>query len=465
MNTSICSLKFALLNVRSLINKTFIINDFITSHRLNCILLTETWLDATGSKELTEASPPNFSFLHCYRENTRGGGVAAIFSDHLSGKNVFFGSYSTFEYISFVLRSAYPCLALTVYRPPRLRNGFIEEFAELLSNISVEYASVLISGDLNIHMDDITDHFAHQFTDMLSAFDFTQHVVGPTHSHGHTLDLVISKGLDVTLKPILDVGISDHFCIFFDMSLITKREPRVRIIKRHTFRTDTPSKFILKYSNRSQSAFTSNRDPNPPSLSLCDNLVNDFNQSVTQILDDIAPLKIKTTLGKLKAPWRNIDSVRTLKRACRKSERKWRKTKLRDDYNNYREMLSIYKTEIRRSRQHYFSLIITENRNNSKFLFSTIDKLVNAPRSIPPEFYSPDKCNEFAAYFNHKVANIRNNIVALCAGAIHDYTTSQCHTAVSLSNFSPIQVHQLQKVIQQTSSATFAFNALPTKVF
>lgn len=99
---------------QSLINKTFIINDLITSHRLNCFLLTETWLDETGSKELIEASPPNFSSLHCSRENSRGGGVAAIFSSNLSSKNVYFGSYSMFEYLAFVMKSAYPCLVLTV---------------------------------------------------------------------------------------------------------------------------------------------------------------------------------------------------------------------------------------------------------------------------------------------------------------------------------------------------------------
>lgn len=57
----------ALLNVRSLTNKTFIVNDIITSHRLDCILLIETWLDETGSKELIEASPSNFSFSNQYQ--------------------------------------------------------------------------------------------------------------------------------------------------------------------------------------------------------------------------------------------------------------------------------------------------------------------------------------------------------------------------------------------------------------
>ncbi len=45
----------------------------------------------------------------------------------------------------------------------------------------------------------IPDHFANQFIDMLSTFDFIQHIAGPTHNKDHMLDLVISKGLDITL--------------------------------------------------------------------------------------------------------------------------------------------------------------------------------------------------------------------------------------------------------------------------
>ncbi len=62
---------------------------------LDCILLTETWLDETDNKELIEACPPNFSFLHCSRVDKKGGGVAAIFSNNLLCRNILFGSYSS----------------------------------------------------------------------------------------------------------------------------------------------------------------------------------------------------------------------------------------------------------------------------------------------------------------------------------------------------------------------------------
>ncbi len=281
-----------------------------------------------------------------------------------------------------------------------------------------------------------TDHFANQFTDMLSTFDFTQHTAGPTHNQGHTLDLVISKGLDITLNCTLDVGISDHFCIFFNVAWVTKHVPGLKSVKRCSICADTPDKFIARYTNSARgtwlhSGFNSDFTSvfNLSSLSLCDNLVNNFNLSVTHILDDIAPVKTKIIPGKSKAPWRNVERVKALKRTCRKFERKWRKTKLQADHILYKDLLSKYNKEIKTSRQHYFSQIISENLNNSKFLFSTIDKLISPLRPIPAELHSSEKCNKVASYLKSKIINNRNKIMA-SAGASDLSSSTHFHSAI-----------------------------------
>ncbi len=47
----------ALLNVRSLSNKTFVINKLISEHNLDYLLLTETWLNSDRRTILIETSP------------------------------------------------------------------------------------------------------------------------------------------------------------------------------------------------------------------------------------------------------------------------------------------------------------------------------------------------------------------------------------------------------------------------
>lgn len=139
------------------------------------------------------------------------------------------------------------CLVLTLYRSPKLKNGFLSEFGELLSKITVEFDSVLLCGDFNMHDDNPNDPFAKQFTDMLSTFQLTQHITGPTHSQGHTLDLVISKGLGVTTGFTRDVGISDHVCIFFNVALMTKFVPglKSKLVKKRAICAETSNTFIM----------------------------------------------------------------------------------------------------------------------------------------------------------------------------------------------------------------------------
>lgn len=49
--------------------------------------------------------------------------------------------------------------------------------------------------------------------------DFKQHISEPTHNRGHILDLVISYGLTVDISSVVDMGFSDHACVFFNITI------------------------------------------------------------------------------------------------------------------------------------------------------------------------------------------------------------------------------------------------------
>ena len=392
--------------------------------------------------------------------------MAAIFSNNLLFKRVQYGYYSTFEYLALVTRSVLPSIVLTIYRPPSLkRQGFLTDFACLLSIIIVEYDSILLAGDYNIHVDNPTDHFTSQFYDLLSMFDLTQHITGPTHNRGHTLDLVISKGLIVVPKCKLDVGISDHLCVFFEVDW-TIKQSGAKLVKRRSIKPDTSDRFTAKYiSVDCNSHFYS--ISNLPTTS-CDTLVRKFTSSVKKIMDEIAPLRTRAVSTKTIPPWRNVEEVRTLKQSCRRAERKWRKTNIENDLKSYKVLLKEYNNSIKISRQLYFSNIISENQNNSKVLFGIIDKLVNPPRQIPDDFNSAEKCNDLAIHFKNKTSTIRNNIAAssastcaLSSSTVYDQPRVNC----SFSTFSPILPCDLSKVLQSLSSSTCALDPIPTKIF
>ncbi len=59
---SIC-VKMALVNSRSVVNKTFLLNDFFTSQCLDFLFLTETWIKVGDLSPFTELVPPDCDFF------------------------------------------------------------------------------------------------------------------------------------------------------------------------------------------------------------------------------------------------------------------------------------------------------------------------------------------------------------------------------------------------------------------
>ncbi len=160
------------------------------------MFLNETWLeDSCSATVLTETAPPNFNCIRVCRTVRRGGG--ALFKDVYQCKQVSFGQYLSFEYLGIVLKGAPHILFIIIYRPPKYSPAFVEEFTELLSMISSEFDCFAIAGDFNIHIDNAEIKTTKEIITVLNTFDLIQHVRGPTHNRGHTLDLLISRGLNM----------------------------------------------------------------------------------------------------------------------------------------------------------------------------------------------------------------------------------------------------------------------------
>ncbi len=67
---------------------------------------------------------------------------------------------------------------------------------------------------------------------------------GPTHNHGHTLDLLISRGLNISSIVIKDVALSDHFCIFFDILISVTTESRSVSVRKRCINENTSVLFM-----------------------------------------------------------------------------------------------------------------------------------------------------------------------------------------------------------------------------
>ena len=81
-----------------------------------------------------------------------------------------------------------------------------------MESILLSKEQLVIVGDMNIHVGDADGR---NFLDLLESLGLQQHVRGPTHIHGHTLDLVVTRLAENIIldTPKADRYLSDHAAI------------------------------------------------------------------------------------------------------------------------------------------------------------------------------------------------------------------------------------------------------------
>ena len=115
----------------------------------------------------------------------------------------------------------------TIYRPPNLSiSQFFEQFQDLLSNLITMQSSFIITGDFNLHVDDILKTNIQVFNSVMDTFNLKQHVNFATHIKGHTLDLFITPKeckykINIESMEIL----SDHFSVTATIDLVIPKLP------------------------------------------------------------------------------------------------------------------------------------------------------------------------------------------------------------------------------------------------
>ena len=157
----------------------------------------------------------------------------------------------------------------------------------------------MITGDFNFHLDNTSDIHAKRFVGILNAFGLKQHVSGPTHEKGHTLDLVITKSEDTLIRRtwVRDSAIADHFAVHCDLRL---EKPSFRE-KMVTFRKLRSIDIESLCGDIRDSCLLDN-----PSDDL-NALVEQYDNTLSLILDKHAPVKHKQrhVMVRPSAPWYN----------------------------------------------------------------------------------------------------------------------------------------------------------------
>ncbi len=203
----------------------------------------------------------------------------------------------------------------------------------------------LIVGDFNIHVDNTNDVLGLAFTDLINSFGVKLNFTGPTHRFYHTLDLIISHGIDLTDINIIPQSddVTDHFLVpcMLHMKDFNYMAPRYR--SGRTIVPATKDRFTNILPDLSQLLCV------PITTDDLDTITSNMGTIFSNMLKTVAPIKLKKVREKRAAPWYN-SYTHSLKKETRNRERKWRKTNLEVFRIEWKNSTSSYRQALKAAR-------------------------------------------------------------------------------------------------------------------
>uniref|UniRef100_A0A9J8ATE3 Reverse transcriptase domain-containing protein n=1 Tax=Cyprinus carpio carpio TaxID=630221 RepID=A0A9J8ATE3_CYPCA len=431
----------------------------ITDNSFDVLCLTETWLKPNYYIGLNESTPSNYCYKHEPRQTGRGGGVATIYQK--TGYR-----FKSFEILllnvslSDMQKKSIVSLALaTVYRPPGPYTEFLKEFGDFLSDLLVTADKALIFGDFNIHIDNTNDALGLAFTNLLNCFGVKQNVTGPTHRFNHTLDLIISHGIDITDIDIVPQSddVTDHILVSCILRINNNNYIASRYRPGRTIVPATKDRFANNLPDLSQLLCV------PINTHELDKMTGNMGTIFSNTLEAVAPHQIeKKVREKRTVPWYN-SNTHALKKETRSLERKWRKTNLEVLRIAWKNSMSSYRQALKTARAEHIHKLIENNQNNPRFLFSTVARLTN--NQTPPDLNIPSQLNsnDFMNFFTDKIDNIRNTITNVDSTASNTLGLSIAPKD-KLQCFTTIGQEELNKLITASKPTTCLLDPVPTKL-
>ena len=460
-------LKMCLFNAQSVCKdgKADAIADFIHNGQVDIAFITETWLNSVGHEPIEKCLTPTDYRLASFPRPTLGGGIAILYKDSLHPLLSFSQSlpfsHSSFEHVQVCFQSTpHPITFSCVYRPPPSSTNklttrmFLSEFDQLLDHYSLLPGNLIVLGDINVHYDNPDSYDTKHICSSLSHHNMTQHISEPTQQAGHILDWIMSRqhanpatGNSLILSTSLTSALpSDHSAILCSLDISPPTRTKHTVTRRNlkSINLDTFSSDASRLlSEKSQ------------------NLTEHFDTTLRHLLDTHAPATTRHLPNRPPAPWLTPE-IAHAKRARRRAERRWRKTKLTVHKQIFHTARRRVSTLISSAKNTYFqNKIITSS--SSKQLFTTMNHLGTQKNSPLPTTHSHEELpTVFSNYFTTKIQTLRENLdTTPCQPCPPDPPFS----VPSLRTFTPISQEELLKTIRSMSLKTCELDPLPASLY
>ena len=396
--------------------------EYLVANDIDIACLSETWFkDIVNFQTTLLAEGGNFKVYNKPRlTETIGGGVCILIKNKY--KSVFQRqrSFSSFECIIILCcLSGLPSQKLklvAIYRREAVVfSTFIDEFFNLVNELTISKYPFIVGGDFNIHMNETGHSYTKRFSKLCRELnlDLSNVPSSKTHIAGNILDFIVSdhcvssKITDTLVDEDAPSSISHHFPILYKLN--SSLQCRALAAKRTTrnflhFKLDD-----FKQDLSASLADLNNHHSFEEKYSCFQNhLATNFNKH--------APMVNAKINHNERPKWMDHDFV--LERAYRrKLERLYKHTRSSHDHIKFKLQRTKCSLLVDEKRSNFYTNLILTSKGNTKTLFNTYEKLVgdslNKSRNLPDvdNFGSSFAlASSFKKYFSEKVKKAQDHI-------------------------------------------------------
>ena len=197
-----------------------------------------------------------------------------------------------------------------------------------------------------------------------------------------------------------------------------------------------------------------------------DEYASQVQRVVTEVLDEVAPFKVKKKLfGQKRNLWLSKEA-REAKKRRRRLERRWKRTGDENTRVEYRKTCRSTNRLITDSRKKYFSDKITQS-DDSRGRWRIVKDLLhtNGSRLLRTADEARLFCNAVARFFHNKIIDIGTSIAARLTNIVGDrFSRDKPHNGTFLDNLSPVTIPEVTKIINSMPSKSSPLDYLPTSL-
>ena len=244
-------MKFMHLNTQSVLSSLDELILTVEKCPFDIVTMSETWLK-DNPQLLNYVKIPGYSQEFRNRNNLRGGGVGAYIIESLKYKRR--KDIENLEpdlehlWLEIPGRNKHSKLLLgTMYRSEKILplKDWQEKFESILSHLTTTWDGlIVVSGDMNIDLNDNNSSTKKNYMEMLSALNFHQHVNKATRTTNKTstlIDHIISNASDrISYTDVLPCPlVSDHDAVYACVNIkVPKFEKRYKFIRHEKYFTE-----------------------------------------------------------------------------------------------------------------------------------------------------------------------------------------------------------------------------------